>query len=957
METNTKTKKVFNFSLFKQKSKDFLIEKRHIYPSFFLPMLIIVIVYMIIGVFPRGDRSILTLDMNAQYIYYFKNLRDILTGNGSVVYSFERVLGGEFLGMYAYYVASPFALILILFPESMIVEAVTTMMVLKVGISGLSFAIFLEKTGRAKNFFSYTMFSTMYALCAYATAYQSNTMWMDALMWLPLLSLGIEKIATVGKFKLYTVMLALIVWSNYYIGYMVCIYTLVYFVCFICAHKPSEINPYNEKKHTLKTFIRIGIATVVAILIASLVILGAIHSLQFGKSSMSDTEYTTALRYDFLDIIARFFIGTYDTVRPSGGPNIYCGILMLIMLPLYFLSKKINSREKICYGVLILFFVASMSINAMDLVWHGFQMPVWLNYRYSFMLSFILLSLAYRGFENLEEFSSRSVLKYCAMLVMLLFIIQKVVTLKRNNSGSNGIMPDYEVIWASFAFIILYTIILCAKIKYPAKKGLSIALLVIVLVESLSASVINWGEEVGDVGWAKRNDYVDFYEKVNPTSQEILKNDTSFYRFEKTLYRKPNDNFALDIRGITASTSTFNKNVVTLFDKFGFVSRSHYTKYFSGNEVADSIFGIKYIIAEKDTKISNLYTKSDGQNDLLVYTNPYALSIAYCVDAGMKELILDDEENRIHSPFRYMEYFVDGMTKEDVTKVFDECTYSVTLNNCTEKKYSTIVWYDRVDSSSKATVTFRVKTARDGCLYMYLTPNGSQKELTYYLNGEKAGTFFGDETRRVQNLGFFEKDTYVDVKIEFNYDRLNMFYNTSFFVQLNKEDFETIFTELKRNELKIEEFSNTSFKGTMNCDAGQIVMTTIPYDSYWKVYVDGNEVDTYRLADTLLGFNMAQGKHTVEIKYKSTAFTLGLILSILGILSFIGLCLLDKFVLSKKRPALVSEQPAPVKTIESDKTDDNTETEQLNKDPVLEENKDVNKNIQNKNKSKKKKKK
>jgi uncharacterized membrane protein YfhO len=65
----------------------------------------------------------------------------------------------------------------------------------------------------------------------------------------------------------------------------------------------------------------------------------------------------------------------------------------------------------------------------------------------------------------------------------------------------------------------------------------------------------------------------------------LLENDTSFYRFEKALFRKPNENFALDIRGLSSSTSTFNRGVMNLMKKCGFSARSHWSKYIEGNEI------------------------------------------------------------------------------------------------------------------------------------------------------------------------------------------------------------------------------------------------------------------------------------------------------------------------------------------------------------------------------------
>ena len=87
---------------------------------FGVPFLAMIVIYCCMQVWPVGKNSVLVLDLNAQYIYYFEQFRDIITGNGSILYSFERVLGGEFMGIFAYYLSSPFSLIVALFPKDMI---------------------------------------------------------------------------------------------------------------------------------------------------------------------------------------------------------------------------------------------------------------------------------------------------------------------------------------------------------------------------------------------------------------------------------------------------------------------------------------------------------------------------------------------------------------------------------------------------------------------------------------------------------------------------------------------------------------------------------------------------------------------------------------------------------------------------------------------------------------------
>ena len=67
------------------------------------------------------------------------------------------------------------------------------------------------------------IFSLCYGLMGYNICFQMNIMWMDGMMLLPLVALGIEEVIVNEKYKLYMIALFMVIVSNYYIGYMICI--------------------------------------------------------------------------------------------------------------------------------------------------------------------------------------------------------------------------------------------------------------------------------------------------------------------------------------------------------------------------------------------------------------------------------------------------------------------------------------------------------------------------------------------------------------------------------------------------------------------------------------------------------------------------------------------------------------------------------------------------------------
>ena len=117
-----------------------------------------------------------------------------------------------------------------------------------------------------------------------------------------------------------------------------------------------------------------------------MIVFCAYYSLQFGKTEFgASTSFEPVLMFDIQDLLFKLLPSSYDTVRIDGLPFIYCGVLTLMLAPLFFFSKKITIREKIASGVLLLILILSFVVSTPYLVWHGFKEPVWLNARFSFL--------------------------------------------------------------------------------------------------------------------------------------------------------------------------------------------------------------------------------------------------------------------------------------------------------------------------------------------------------------------------------------------------------------------------------------------------------------------------------------------------------------------------------------------------------------------------------------------
>lgn len=901
----------------------------YLFYTFAVPFALMYLIYLSQGIHPFGNGSVLVLDLNGQYVYFFESLRNAVFGNGSFLYTFFRALGGEYMGMYAYYLASPLSYIVCLFPASRILEALLTIILIKTGLCGFTFGFYLHKHSKNPNKVMIVAFSVMYALCSFAVVHQNNVMWTDAIILLPIIAYSIEQLILNGKYKLFVISLTLTMMSNYYIGYMVCIFCVVYFFYYYVSCDKEIRNPEAKKYHGLISFIKFGIAAIIAAAIAAFIIFSAYYSLSFGKNEFSDPNWTLKAKFDLLDFFTKFLPGSYDTVRPQGLPFVYCGILVLITVPVYLTCKTFKTREKIASIALIGFFILCFIASPLDLIWHGFQNPNWLNHRYSFMLCFVLLVLAYKGYANIRQCNEKFVLAICAFIVLFVAICQKMEF--QTYVVSDKKLGTFSTVWLTVIITVVLFAILCIALRtknFKAREGVTAILACVICVEMFSnalAIVIQFDD---DVTYSSYNGYNEYVSELRPVVDELKEYDPSFYRMEKTLHRKYNDNMALGIRGLSNSTSTLNAATIKFLKNMGYTSRSHLSKYLGGNPVNDSLLGLKYIIdknadgstndiqKEKNETISlnDFYQKEFSSGNYDVYRNPYALSLAY----GVSENILDFDFDDHTTYFKKLNALTGAIAGYDNDPDIFKPIYGVSeqFSGCTQGGSSINKTYTKTTENSDAYVTFSFVAAELAEYYFHL-PSNNPKECTFYIKITRTladgsqktenyslGNILGNDTRHIFSLGMFEEGTQVELKIRLKDDPLNIIGGHNYVWYIDRDEYERVFADLNDNpQFNInDEFTDDHLTGTIKTDTDStMILTTITYDEGWKIYVDGKQVETYQALNALIAFDIEDaGEHTLEMRYMPNIYSLGMKISIGGIAVFIIVCVIDT-VLKKMR--------------------------------------------------------
>lgn len=901
--------------------------------AFFLPFTILLGVYACMGIHPFGNNSVLTLDLQAQYIYYYEEIRRLITQGGSWLYSWKRTLGGEFMGIVAYYGASPLNLIFALFPKDRIADAMMFIQLCKVGFMGLTFGYYIHKTRFVSQMHTIA-FALMYSLCAYSVVQLVNPMWLDAMIFLPLLILGLEALIKERKFILYTASLAMIFITNYYIGYMCGIFTFFYFLYYYSLNR-DELMYKTEGKISLfktygfRTFMRFAFFTLVSLLAAAFMLISAYYSLTFGKTDFSNPQYTFSLRFDFLDLIVKLLPGSYDSVRPTGLPMIYSGLLALIGIPLYYMSPAITKKQKLHASMMLAVLIFSFSINVIDLVWHGFSAPNWLNYRYSFVFSFFIILMAYDAVAHVEKIKFGQVGAVCAILAVIVMIIQKLDYVFDQDTKQNP-LDDGSCILLTLVLIIAYVIVLNILSNKSYEASASFILAIVVCVEMFANTLITISDEQMDVGSVKYDNYTESNgTKENYSSYRgailrsrdvvnmVLDGDKSFYRMESKVYRRlggVNEPMAFGYNGVSHSTSTLNTAVIKFMASLGYASQSHWTYYVGGTPLSDALLGIKYVITENDTLDPKIYTVAYSgpeyykyiKSDDTIYAmqNTKALPIAYGVSKNLLTADLGDISGTITGLDFQNNMILEMLSESGFRKnIFKGINATIDYQNCNmgisythptkyidangEQQTHDTPYYTFDKATDGAKVTFTFNAPQDGDIYVHFPADNFQKICDLYVNGKYICEYFGS-TSGIVNIGSFEKGTKVVAELRLKKDAVYFSRESDYyFYYVDYSAMTEAISYLEDSGMYVEKHGNSYLKGEITVAEGQtLVFTTIPYDAGWNVYVDGKKVETIRTLSALLSFEVSEGYHTLELRYMPKCYVIGFIATGIGILLF-----------------------------------------------------------------------
>ncbi|MFC6170618.1 YfhO family protein [Loigolactobacillus jiayinensis] len=852
--------------------------KRH-YPlllSFWLPFLIMGGYFAARQMFPFGHSSLLTVDLGQQYIDFFAFYRDTLLHHPSqVLYSFSKAIGGDMLGVWAYYLFSPFNLLLLLTPGKSLTAGIMLVTLMKYGCAGLSFAWLLKKTDTARDLYL-PAFATSYALMGWMVANQLNLIWLDAVVFLPLIILMIERLFHGASYLGYSLMLAAMLIINYYMSYMICLFLVAYILWALARH-------FESWRQTCGVFLKFAIGSLLGAAAAAVVLLPTLYSLTQSKGQYTVTKIHWKFEYAPIKMISKFVVGAFNFDQmPTGFPNLFVGSLVLCGFLLYFGIRTIPWRERIAAALVTGFLGLSLCYEPLDLLWHGMQFPIWYPYRFSFVVSFWLVWLAAIGLKNLTKLHIPSAIVLVVLLgagIVYVWINVKNFTYLTQNA------IELTLLFSVIAVVLLL-------FKDSTSPLLPWTILLLVAVEMGTNAILS----LNQISYVTQSDYADYtadlVKAVDKTKQHTTT--TDFYRLEKTFMRTKNDSMEAGYNSASHFSSTFESRIPNFMGEIGQPAGDGFIAYSNGTLFTDAFLGIKYYLARNDNWVESAartsnpllpaltdkpdlsyYNQIDHTKQVTIYKNPYALNLGFAAS----DQILKAQTNTSY-PTVYQSNVMNALTgSQRYSSLFlPQLFATVNYNNVKQRKAPLTQTYRKIDKGKAGTITYTFTPQTNDPYYLSIGSNLNSKAVSFSVNGKAVTQYDTFRDTVLIDLAAAEKGKPVTVTITLNQDEVWL--KDFQLYHFDTPTFSRGIRQLQASQWQLTKNKNIHLSGHINITKKhQVMMTTIPATAGWHATVDQKPVKFKRALDTFIAIPLSKGSHTVSLSYWPPYLTMGLIIT------------------------------------------------------------------------------
>ena len=887
--------------ILKEKSGTLLEYWPQLLLAFLFPTLTVLAAFAVTGCYPFGERTILTVDLYHQYCPFLVAFRDKVLSGQSLFYSWNDGLGQEYYAAYANYAASPLNIFALLFDAKTMPVFIALVSCLRAGLASVFMLLFLSANDNKRMDNITVVFSASYALCGWFISFFWNIMWCDAVVLLPLIMLGLRRLLLERKCGLYTVCLAIAIVSNYYAGYFLCLFLVLfapcYYICLFSREKPKG----DPGRLCFKTFagsaIRFAVSSLLAAAATAAITVPTYLILRNCSATGDEFKADYALQNNLFDFLGRLMVAANPNIR-DGMANVYSGLVIVLLLPLFFLLPArtgIKLKHKIVFGVLTAVMYLSFTNRTLNFIWHGMHFPNQIPYRESFLMSFLLVFIGFLTIRRIRSLGAKYVAGSILSSVFFLILYEKFGT------GNEG----YLQIGVTLLFLIiqgaaLYTVsnINSGKSEFFCETLLTVTM----MVEMFAASLITIGLVCYHEGFTHYAPYGRHKNEVAAYAEEVegTEGHMNFERSELFPNNVCDLQSLYNVKGLSIFSSTARESFIKYVRNYGFHNNNINGLRNAGlTRVTATLFNVRNLIeTDKTQAVPALFEKEYSDDTITSWGNPDALSVGYMTDPAVISYA-PDYDNDIDVFDKTNKWLESMGATPAYKKVKMHPKPSVGLT--TQDKYNEVLVYNSTNNSKEFNINLSVEEADIGSdIYIYINAKkGGNVTIT---SGENVRKF---EIRSFQiiTLGVFDGEP-IEIQIKYSENP-----GTSLFVygyQLDQEGYRGMLDTLSDEQLQVTSYDTTSLSGHIDVIEDGLLFLTIPYAEGWSAEVDGEPCEIVSVQDAFMGLMLEKGSHDITITYAPAGVRAGILVSAVSVFAIALINIIPMIFIRKK----ISNEPA-----------------------------------------------
>lgn len=843
------------------------------------------------------------------FLYDFNQMMRNLFQNGFSTFSWNMGLGLDVIGQYSYYVlGDPFAYISLLFPIEHLETVYSILVILRMYCVGLAFTAYCNYQGKEKN--STLIGAILYTFCGFVLwGGIRHPYFTNAVILLPLTFIGIDKLLKENKktYLMFITMVAMV--SNYYFFYMIATLDMIYAIV-------KYIVEYN--KGIKEFFKKAGIAIIcylIGILMASAILLPTIYD--FLNSARTGYEQTYSYSANFY---SDFYMG-FICVKHSHWTVIGMSSVILLMIPTLF--TKLKEKEAKTFGILFGITTLMVATPLVSSAMNGFSFP---NNRWIFGYNFILAYIVTICMDKHLQYSKRQ--RIVMMCFLAIYCLIGMIMTKLKVRGHLDFYISMAIAISIWFLIILSNTKLKAIQVFSKYNHILVMLLIICNIWTISFGLY-YGKKKSSGYAAEFLDNHSVEERSSTLSGKmkhfkeaidyIKENDKDFYRIAKCDVTNQNASILYDYHSIQTFLSIGNGSVYRFSRSIEDINNSE-TTCINGVDrrtQATTMLGVKYYICNEKmiAYVPYGYELYKEFGDTKVYKNKNYVSLGTFYDTYLSK----EEYDKLTPLQREEALLTTGVIEKDNEMVKKEENIKEQVDNITSLKYK--------ESGNKLQSNqIEIKEEKESIELMIdaLKPNTevylSIKNLKYHSPNKKTdfnvtASFNGVENKEkvedklssayyvenpdfLMNLGVTKEKIDNKLKITFNkkgtysFDKIEV-------LAVPMKQYEEKISKIKQNEMKNVVYGNNFIRGEINNQQNGILQITTSYSDGWKAYIDGIESEVIRVNEGFIGTVVEAGEHKIEFRYETPYLKLGLALSMIGVVTFVGVAIFERRKLQK----------------------------------------------------------